>query len=142
MESNSNARANPALRAWAADWGNALSVVLGVYAVIYLGIMSVARDATWSHVLRAVAFVPMNSGAAVLALRASRRTDTDPRIRRALFFIGLAFTSVLLGNLTPLLVFMGNGNPLSAWTNILYFGLYVLGLAGGIAFPPARRVSD
>ncbi|MEP7087285.1 MAG: GGDEF domain-containing protein, partial [Gemmatimonadota bacterium] len=136
-------RANPRLSAWVADWGNALSVLLGLYALIYLGLMSIARDSTWSHVLRAVAFVPMNAGAAVLALRASRRVDTDARIRRALLFIGLAFTSVLLGNVTAFhLKFMENGNPLSAWTNILYFGLYVLGLAGLLSFPLARRVSN
>ena len=93
-------RANPRLRAWIADWGNALSVLLGAYALLYLGLMSIARDSTWSHVLRALAFIPMNAGAAVLALRASRRPDTDARIRRALFLLGLAFTSVLLGNVT------------------------------------------
>jgi len=80
MQSNDSAtRANPA-SAWVADWGNALSVLLGAYALIYLGLMSVARDSTWAHVLRAVAFIPMNAGAAVLALRASRRPDTDVRI--------------------------------------------------------------
>ena len=144
MESNDHTtRANPRLSAWVADWGNALSVLLGLYALVYLGLMSVARDSTWAHVLRAVAFIPMNFGAAVLALRASRRPDTDARIRRALLFIGLAFTSVLLGNVTAFhLKFMENGNPLSAWTNILYFGLYVLGLAGLLSFPLARRVSN
>jgi len=144
MQSNDGtSRANPRLRAWVADWGNALSVLLGLYALLYLGLMSVAQDSTWAHVLRALAFLPMNAGAAVLALRASRRLDTDPRIRRALFFIGLAFTSVLLGNVTAFhLKFMENGNPLSGWTNVLFFGLYVMGLAGLLSFPLARRVSN
>ncbi len=143
MQPNDSAtRANPA-SAWVADWGNALSVVLAVYACIYLGLMSVARDSTWSHVLRAVAFIPLNAGAAVLALRASRRPETDARIRRALLLIGLAYASVLLGNVSAFRIkFMENGNPLSAWTNVLYFGLYVLGLAGLLSFPLARRVSN
>ncbi|MEO6208985.1 MAG: EAL domain-containing protein [Gemmatimonadaceae bacterium] len=140
---HSATRANPRHGAWAADWGNALSILLGAYALIYLGLMSVARDSTWAHVLRAVAFLPMNAGAAVLAIRASRRADTDPRIRRALLFIGLAFTSVLLGNVTAFhLKFMENGNPLSAWTNVFYFGLYVLGLTGLLSFPLASRSND
>src|SRR5450755_3954591 len=144
MHSNDHTtRANPRLRAWVADWGNALSVLLGAYGLLYLRHMSVAQDSTWSHILRALAFIPMNFGAALLAVRASRRPDTDPRIRRALLLIGLAFASVLLGNVTAFQIkFNENGNPLSAWTNILYFGLYVLGLAGLLSFPLARRVSN
>ena len=91
-------------------------MLLGAYGLVYLALMSVARDSTVAHVLRAVAFIPMNAGAAVLALRASMRSDTDARIRRALRFIGLAFASVLLGNVTAFhLKFEQNGNPLEAW---------------------------
>ena len=141
--SNGDARANPRLRAWVADWGNSLTLLLGAYGLVYLGLMSVAHDSTWAHVLRAVAFIPMNAGAAVLALRASMRSDTDARIRRALRFIGLAFASVLLGNVTAFhLKFEQNGNPLEAWTNFFYFGLYVLGLFGLLSLPLARRVHN
>ena len=144
MQSNDSAtRANPRLRAWVADWGNALPLLIAAYALVYLWLMSGAGNSTWAHVVHALAFIPMNFGAAVLALRASRRPDTDARIRRALLLIGLAFTSVLLGNVTAFRIkFYENGNPLSAWTNILYFGLYVLGLAGLLSFPLARRVSN
>src|SRR5665213_3474744 len=144
MQSNDSAtRANSRLRAWVADWGNALPLLIAAYALVYLWLMSGAEDSTWAHVVHALAFIPMNFGAALLALRASRRPDTDARIRRALLLIGLAFTSVLLGNVTAFRIkFYENGNPLSAWTNILYFGLYVLGLAGLLSFPLARRVSN
>jgi PAS domain S-box-containing protein len=144
MHSNdSAARANPELRAWVADWGNALAVLTAVYALVYLLLSGLARDSTWGHVMRAVAFIPMNAGTAVLALRASTRQDTDPRIRRALLFIGLAFASVLLGNVTAFhLKFERDGNPLEAWTNFFYFGLYVLGLAGLLSLPLARRVQN
>jgi len=137
------ARAIPQFRAWLADWGNALSVLVGLYALAYLGLMVSAPDTTWAHVLRAVAFIPMNAVAATLAFRASLRPGTDARIRKALRYLGFAFTSVILGNATAFyLKFIENGNPLSAWTNILYFGMYVMGLAGWLSFPLSRRVSN
>ena len=144
MQSNeSNAGAIPQFRAWLADWGNALSVLVGLYAIAYLAAMGIAPESTWAHVFRAVAFIPMNAAAALLAFRASQRPDTDARIRRALKYLGIAFTSVILGNVTAFyLKFIENGNPLSAWTNILYFGMYVMGLAGWLSFPLARRVSN
>ena len=144
MQSNeTTAGAIPQFRAWLADWGNALSVLVGLYAIAYLAAMGIAPESTWAHVFRAVAFIPMNAVAALLAFRASQRADTDARIRRALKYLGIAFTSVILGNVTAFyLKFIENGNPLSAWTNILYFGMYVMGLAGWLSFPLARRVSN
>ena len=125
------------------DWGNALSILLGAYALMYLGLMSVATESTWSHVLRGVAFIPMNTAAAVLAMRASLRSESDARTRRALRFLAIAFTSVIVGNVTAFYMkYMANGNPLSAWTNILYFGMYVMGLAGWLSFPLARRTTN
>src|SRR4051812_5738687 len=117
--------ANARVRAWVLDWGNALTLVIAVYALIYLWLMSHTGTSFWSHVLRAVAFLPMNAAAATLAFRASLRTSTDQRIRRALRFIGIAYTCVLAGNITAFyLKFVQNGNPLADWTNVLYFGLY------------------
>src|SRR5665213_894429 len=144
MKSNDRmARVTPALRVWAADWGNSFSLVLVLWALCYIGLMSFVREATWWHVLKAVSFLPMNAGATVLALRASRRSDTDPRIRRALLLLGLAFGCVLMGNTVAFYVrFVRENNPLVAWTNVLYFGLYVLGLAGLLSFPLARRVNN
>ena len=137
------ARATSSLGAWAADWGNSFSILLILWALCYLGLMSFVREATWSHVLKAVSFLPMNAGATVLALRASRRTDTDPRIRRALFLLGLAFGCVLLGNSVAFYEkFVRENNPLTAWTNVLYFGLYGLGLAALLSFPLARRAHN
>ncbi|MDQ2767931.1 MAG: EAL domain-containing protein, partial [Gemmatimonadota bacterium] len=108
-----------------------------------LWLMSRSQTSLWSHVLRALAFLPMNGAAAALALRASRRLDTDPRIRRALGFIAMAFGSVLLGNVTAFYwKFEQNGNPLAAWTNVPYFGLYVFGLAGLLSLPLARRMQN
>jgi diguanylate cyclase (GGDEF)-like protein/PAS domain S-box-containing protein len=137
------ARATPSLLVWAADWGNSFSLVLVLWALCYLGLMSFVREATWWHVLKAVSFLPMNAGATVLALRASRRTGTDPRIRRALLLLGLAFGCVLIGNTVAFYErFVRENNPLVAWTNVLYFGLYVLGLAGLLSFPLARRANN
>jgi PAS domain S-box-containing protein len=137
------ARATPSLLVWAADWGNSFSLVLVLWALCYLGLMSFVREATWWHVLKAVSFLPMNAGATVLALRASRRTGTDPRIRRALLLLGLAFGCVLIGNTVAFYErFVRENNPLVAWTNVLYFGLYVLGLAGLLSFPLARRAKN
>jgi len=136
-------RVTPTLLAWAADWGNSFSLLLILWALCYLGLMSFVREATWWHVLKAVSFLPMNAGATVLALRASRRTGTDPRIRRALFLLGLAFGCVLIGNSVAFYEkFVRENNPLTAWTNVLYFGLYVLGLAALLSFPLARRAHN
>jgi diguanylate cyclase (GGDEF)-like protein/PAS domain S-box-containing protein len=144
MQSNDSAtRTNTRLRAWVADWGNALTLLIAAYALAYLWLMSHSQTSFWSHVLRALAFLPMNAAAASLAFRASQRTTTDPRIRRALRFIGIAYTCVLVGNVTAFyLKFMQNGNPLADWTNVLYFGLYAFGLAGLLSMPLARRVQN
>ena len=105
--------------------------------------MSRGSTSFWSHVLRAVAFLPMNAAAATLALRASQRTTTDPRIRRALRFIGIAYGCVFVANMTAFYwKYEQNGNPLADWTNVLYFGFYGLGLAGLLAMPLARRVQN
>ncbi|HEV7703989.1 MAG TPA: PAS domain-containing protein, partial [Gemmatimonadaceae bacterium] len=105
--------------------------------------MSRSQTALWSHILRALAFLPMNAGVATLAFRASLGADTDPRMRRALRLISYAFGSVLLGNVMAFYwKFEQNGNPLAAWTNVPYFGLYVFGLAGLISMPLARRMQN
>ena len=128
---------------WASDWGNALSVVMACYALVYLFLMSESQTGVWSHMLRAVAFLPMNATASVLAFRASRRTSTDPRIRRALHFMGIAYACVFVGNITAFYSkFVQNGNPLADWTNVLYFGLYSFGLAALLTMPLARRVQN
>jgi len=144
MQSNASAtNANTPLRAWIADWGNALTLVIIAYALVYLSLMSQGSTSFWSHVLRAVAFLPMNAAAASLALRASKRTTTDPRIRRALRFIGIAYSCVFVANMTAFYwKYEQNGNPLADWTNILYFGFYGLALAGLLAMPLARRVRN
>ena len=125
------------------DWGNALALLIATYALFYLWLMSHTETSTWSHVLRGVAFLPMNAGAATLALRASLREDTDPRIRRALRLLGFAFGCVLLANIMAFYVkFIDNGNPLSGLTNFVYFPFYVMGLAALLSMPLARRVQN
>jgi diguanylate cyclase (GGDEF)-like protein/PAS domain S-box-containing protein len=137
------ARANSRLRAWVLDWGNGLTLLTGAYALLYLWLMSRSQTALWSHVLRALAFLPMNAGAAMLAFRASLRVDIDPRIRRALRLLGFAFCFVLVGNITAFyLKFEQNGNPLADWTNVLYFGFYSFCLAALLSMPLARRVRN
>ena len=136
-------RANPRLRAWVSDWGNALALVIAAYALLYLWLMSRSQTGFWVHILRAVAFLPMNAAAATLAFRASKRPSTDPRIRRALRLIGVAYTCVFAGNVTAFYSkYEQNGNPLADWTNILYFGFYSFGLAGLLSMPLARRVRN
>ena len=71
MQSNANATRATRLRAWLADWGNALTVVIVAYALIYLWLMGDSQTSIWSHMLRAVAFLPMNAAASVLAFRAN-----------------------------------------------------------------------
>ena len=141
MQSNATATSvNARLRAWLMDWGNALTLVIIAYALVYLWLIGRANTSFWSHVLRALAFLPMNAAAATLALRASKRTTTDPRIRRALHFIGIAYCCVFVGNCMAFYSkYEQNGNPLADWTNVLYFGFYGLALAGLLAMPLARR---
>ncbi len=138
------ARAAPSARAWGADWGNLLSLLLMAWALSYLVIMSTVHSATWWQLVHAASFTPMNLGAAVLAWRASRRADTDPRIRRALRLFALAFGSVLIGNMSSLYVrFFLNANPLTEWaTNIAFLALYPLALIALLSFPLARRVHN
>ena len=117
--------------------------MIAAYALLYLWLMSRSETGVWVHVLRAVAFLPMNAAAATLAFRASQRTSTDPRIRRALRLIGIAYTCVFVGNVTAFYSkYYQNGNPLADWTNILYFGFYSFGLAGLLSMPLARRVRN
>jgi PAS domain S-box-containing protein len=144
MQSNANAtRATTRFQTWLADWGNALALVSVGYALVYLGLMSQSETSIWSHMLRAVVFLPMNAAASVLAFRASKRTSTDPRIRRALHFIGIAYACVFVGNMTAFYSkYEQNGNPLADWTNILYFGLYSFVLAALLTMPLARRVQN
>jgi len=144
MQSNANAtRATARFQTWLADWGNALALVTVAYALVYLWLMSQSHTSIWSHMLRAVAFLPMNAAASVLAFRASKRTSTDPRIRRALHFIGIAYACVFVGNMTAFYSkYEQNGNPLADWTNILYFGLYSFVLTALLTMPLARRVQN
>jgi diguanylate cyclase (GGDEF)-like protein/PAS domain S-box-containing protein len=144
MQPNDSAtRANPRLRAWVADWGNALPFLIAAYALVYLWLMSRAQTSLWAQIVRALAFLPMNAAVATLAFRASQRSSTDPRIRRALRFIGIAFTCVFVGNVTAFYSkYEQNGNPLADWTNVLYFGFYSFGLAGLLSMPLARRVRN
>jgi len=144
MHSNeTTTNAGPRFRAWILDWGNALTLVIAAYALLYLGLMSVSKTGFWVHILRGVAFLPMNAAAAALAFRASQRTSTDPRIRRALHLIGIAFTCVFAGNVTAFYSkYEQNGNPLADWTNVLYFGFYSFGLAALLSMPLARRVRN
>ena len=144
MHSNDDAtRASPRPSAWISDWGNALTLLTAAYALLYLWLMSRSQTALWSHVLRALAFLPMNAVAAMLAFRASSRVDIDPRIRRALRLLGTGFCFVLIGNLTAFYSkYELNGNPLADWTNVLYFGFYSFGLAGLLSMPLARRVQN
>ena len=65
MHSNDDAiHASPRRYAWISDWGNALTLLITAYALFYLWLMSRSQTALWSHILRALAFLPMNAGAA------------------------------------------------------------------------------
>jgi len=144
MQSNDSAStANARVRAWVSDWGNALTILIVTYGIVYLWLMGRGQTNLWSHILRALAFLPMNAAAATLALRASQRRSTEPRIRRALRYLGIGFACVLAGNMTAFyLKFVKNGNPLADWTNVLYFGFYALGLAALLTMPLARRAKN
>jgi len=144
MHSNeTTTNTGPRFRAWIQDWGNGLTLVIAAYALLYLWVMSSAQPSLKLHVLRALAFLPMNAAAAALALRASLRLETDPRIRRALRMIGNGYTCVFVANATAFYSwYHHNGNPLADWTNVLYFGFYSFGLAGLLSMPLARRVRN
>jgi diguanylate cyclase (GGDEF)-like protein/PAS domain S-box-containing protein len=137
--------AAPPTQAWVLDWGNSFSLLLIAWALMFLGVMGTVRaTSTLWAVVHGLSFLPMNFGAAALALRASVRADTDPRIRRALRFFALAFGSVLLGNMSSFYIrFFQNANPLTEWTtNLIYFATYPLALIALLSFPLARRVHN
>ena len=87
-----------AIWSWVNDWGNALAVLTILYAVGYLGwLASGAGGDVLRRVVARLAFLPINTATATLALRAAAHS-IDPRIRRALRFLGAAYLCVLLGN--------------------------------------------
>src|SRR5215813_5890166 len=86
-------------RAWIMDWGNALAVLLVVYcaAVITFELFAVSHQ-TARFIVAKLAWLPLNLGTAALALRASRRANTDPRTRRALALFAACYATLFISN--------------------------------------------
>ncbi|HXY32225.1 MAG TPA: EAL domain-containing protein [Gemmatimonadaceae bacterium] len=131
------------VRAWLSDWGNALCVLLWVYAASYIWWQWSAPPSMLRNIIAKLAVLPFNAGCAALALRAASRPTTDHRIRRTLKCFGAGFLCVLIGNIIAFYVgFVRNDDPLVSWINVIYFAFYFLALAGLLSLPLARRVHN
>jgi len=129
-------------RAWITDWGNALAVILVLYCAAYvLFQMRPSSNVTLRVIASKLAFLPLNVGAGVLALRASMRASTDPRVRRSLLFFAAFYGWVFLCNVGLFWVgVVRDGDaPGSLW-NLAAFAGYLTALMAFLSMPMSRRV--
>ena len=129
-------------RAWIMDWGNALAVILVVYCAAFIAYEVFATShVTTRFIIAKLSWLPLNLGTAALALRASRRANSDPRTRRALAFFTAFYATLFISN--SLLFWVGvvkSGDSVNSPINLLAFLCYILALCAFLSLPMARRV--
>src|SRR5882724_11230191 len=87
-----------------------------------------------------LAYVPVNGAAAVLAWRASRRTDLGPHTRRAWRLLSVAISLYMLGDLLQLMYeVVLHERPYPTWADAAYLSFYPVAFCGLISFPARRR---
>jgi diguanylate cyclase (GGDEF)-like protein len=87
-----------------------------------------------------LAFIPVNAAAALLAWRASRRTDLAHHTRRAWRLLSIAISLYLLGDLLQLVYEVAlHRKPYPTWADAAYLSFYPIAFWGLISFPGRRR---
>ena len=87
-----------------------------------------------------LAFIPVNSAAALLAWRASRRTALGHHTRRAWRLLSIAIALYLLGDLLQLVYeVVLHRKPYPTWADVAYLSFYPVAFCGLISFPARRR---
>jgi diguanylate cyclase (GGDEF)-like protein len=87
-----------------------------------------------------LAYIPVNTAAAVLAWRASRRTDLGHHTRRAWRLLSVAISLYMLGDLLQLVYeVVLHEKPYPTWADAAYLSFYPVAFWGLISFPARRR---
>jgi diguanylate cyclase (GGDEF)-like protein/PAS domain S-box-containing protein len=119
-----------------------VTALMAIYGLTYL----VWERAGWGsadvrEVVGTAAFMPLNLLTGTLYLLASRRTELDAGVRRALALLGIGSFTVLAGNSISLyhIVVLGE-SPTASWADAFYLTDSFLMLASLLSFPLARRI--
>jgi diguanylate cyclase (GGDEF)-like protein len=132
--------AGRAARAVRSVGGGAL--VVAVTMMVAYGLWQVFRWGGHEHqaLVGDLASLPVNWAAALLAWRASQRSDLGRYTCRAWRLLAIALLLYMLGNLLQLVYEVGlHRRPYPTWADAAFLAFYPVGFGGLISFPGRRR---
>ncbi|MGH2786220.1 MAG: GGDEF domain-containing protein [Actinomycetota bacterium] len=127
-------------RQWARDPGGRISAVLLVYGAVFVAWQFYRWGGSDQRTLISdLAFVPVSISAAMLAMRAGRNENLDPRTARAWRIIAASFFLYWLGDVIWSIEENLGSAPFPGIADIAYVAFYPVLLWGIFSFPTGPR---